>query len=304
LSLWPLVFIGLISYSLYLWHWPLLVFARYWTITPLTVWQSSAIVIASFILATLSWRYIEQPFRRKRQAIPRRVLLASAGTAMGLAVAFDVATSTGWPTRFSPEVLAIGNDVRSVANDRMLAICKTQRGKDCVLGAPVPPNYAVWGDSHAAVPAPAIASMAERHGKSVQLHLHTGCPPVIDLVGSGRRFNEKCARKNAETMRALESSSTNRHGHSDFALCGLRQGLHREQVCRDHWPRVHRGRARGGFESPSRRCLIRTSTRRHRQPAARGRQDSGAGLSSARDWLCGAFGSWPTHCAWRRSPKP
>ena len=110
LSLWPLVFVGLISYSLYLWHWPLLVFARYWTITPLTVWQSSAIVIASFILAALSWRYIEQPFRRKRSAIPRRILVASAATAMGLAVAFGATTFSGWPTRFSPQVLPIDDD--------------------------------------------------------------------------------------------------------------------------------------------------------------------------------------------------
>ena len=88
LSLWPVVFIGLISYSLYLWHWPLLVFARYWNVTPLSGWQSVTIVIASFILAALSWRYIEQPFRRKRAAIPRRILIASAATAMGLAVAF------------------------------------------------------------------------------------------------------------------------------------------------------------------------------------------------------------------------
>ena len=70
LSLRPLVFVGLISYSLYLWHWPLLVFARYWSVTSLTGWQSATIVIASFILAALSWAYIEQPFRRKRAAIP------------------------------------------------------------------------------------------------------------------------------------------------------------------------------------------------------------------------------------------
>jgi peptidoglycan/LPS O-acetylase OafA/YrhL len=179
LSLWPLVFVGLISYSLYLWHWPLLVFARYWTITPLSGWQSAAIVIASFVLAALSWRYVEQPFRGKRPAIPRRILLASAATAMSVAVAFGLATaSTGWPTRFSPEILAaVHSDAHSVANDRMRATCKTQRCKDCVLGAPAPPTYAVWGDSHAAVLAPAIAAVAERHGTSVQLHLHTGCPP-------------------------------------------------------------------------------------------------------------------------------
>jgi hypothetical protein len=111
-------------------------------------------------------------------------------------------------SRFSPEVLAVHSDARSVADNRMLAKCKTQRGDFCVLGAPVPPNYAVWGDSHAAVFAPALASVAERHGKSVQLHLHTGCPPVIDLIGSGRKFNQKCARKNAETMQAFEASPT------------------------------------------------------------------------------------------------
>lgn len=211
LSLWPVVFVGLISYSLYLWHWPLLVFARYWNITMLTGWQSSAIVIASFVLAAFSWAYIEQPFRRKQTRISRGIVFAGAAAVMGFIFsvgALDLARK-GFPERFSPEVIAVARNTKSVAGEGLLDACKGKPGKvACILGAPVSPSYAVWGDSHARVMAAAIASLAEQYGKSVQLFANTGCPPVIDLVGSGRRFNQKCALKNTKTMQALESSPT------------------------------------------------------------------------------------------------
>src|SRR5439155_9259827 len=63
LSLRPVVFIGLISYSLYLWHWPLLVFARYCILRELFVWEKTALILFSAILAVISWEYIEKPFR-------------------------------------------------------------------------------------------------------------------------------------------------------------------------------------------------------------------------------------------------
>jgi len=66
----PIVFIGLISYSLYLWHWPLLVFSKYPANTQ--SWKmSSLLLLASFVLAILSWKFIETPFR-KRWVFPKR----------------------------------------------------------------------------------------------------------------------------------------------------------------------------------------------------------------------------------------
>ena len=209
LSLWPLVFVGLISYSLYLWHWPLLVFARYWTITPLTGWQSAAIVAASFILAALSWRYIEQPFRRKRPTIPRRILLASAATAMGLAVAFGVATaSTGWPTRFSRQVLAVADDsIMPARQETELRRCWEQPPEaPCVLGAAVKPNYAIWGDSHAIAMLPALGTFAEHRGIAFEVFVQPGCPSVVGIDFRNMRKLPECRARNSRNLAALESA--------------------------------------------------------------------------------------------------
>ena len=65
LSVRPLVFIGLISYSLYLWHWPVVVFAQYYSVVSLSPAAISLVLITSFLLAVGSWRYIETPFRKK-----------------------------------------------------------------------------------------------------------------------------------------------------------------------------------------------------------------------------------------------
>src|SRR5690606_6194768 len=83
----PLVFVGLISYSLYLWHWPVFVFAaslfpresRPAIGTPL-------LIAASFLIASLSWRFIEQPFRRAAGAVDGIVFGRAGLVAIALAL--------------------------------------------------------------------------------------------------------------------------------------------------------------------------------------------------------------------------
>ena len=74
----PVVFVGLISYSLYLWHWPLFALAKNQTISALSPNQRLMLVVASLILGVLSWRFIEVPFRSRSLLASRRQLLSVA----------------------------------------------------------------------------------------------------------------------------------------------------------------------------------------------------------------------------------
>ncbi len=82
LSRRPVVFIGIISYSLYLWHYPLLAFTRIATET-VSLAQLLAVCGLSFLIACLSWRYVEQPARHVR-ALPRATVFGGAALAMAL----------------------------------------------------------------------------------------------------------------------------------------------------------------------------------------------------------------------------
>jgi hypothetical protein len=105
LSLRPVVFIGLISYSLYLWHWPLLVFARYFVLRDLFVWEKAAFILLSVIVAAISWAYVEKPFRTQGK-IQSRFLIPMATAAIGIFVVASGAGefSRGFPQRFDPPV--------------------------------------------------------------------------------------------------------------------------------------------------------------------------------------------------------
>ena len=82
----PMVFIGLISYSIYLWHWPLFAFGRYLSITPLSSQFSMALVVASFIFAIASWRLVETPYRKRTLGSSRKAMFTWAFSSVAAAV--------------------------------------------------------------------------------------------------------------------------------------------------------------------------------------------------------------------------
>jgi len=177
-------FIGLISYSLYLWHWPVLVFYRHYAsgAAP-TLLVATALAAASIVLAYFSWRFIEQPARR-RPAKPFMTVgfgLAAASTA---AVAgLGVAALHGFPARLSPDV----QDMSSL--EEMWKWECPQHGKlnglpprsYCVFGADwsdAKTKAVLWGDSHADHWAPIIQPVAER--AAIAVLLYRECPPIIE----------------------------------------------------------------------------------------------------------------------------
>ncbi len=96
------VFIGLISYSLYLIHWPLLIFYKYWKYTELTLADRLGLLLGCFLLAWLSWKFIEQPFRKGR-IFSQRIFLALCAlcAALLLTAGTKILQQDGFPSRIN-----------------------------------------------------------------------------------------------------------------------------------------------------------------------------------------------------------
>ncbi len=204
----PLVFVGLISYSLYLWHWPLLVFAPIWNVYELTAAGTTVVVALSFVAATLSWRFVEAPFRRKDGLFGGRGrLFASVATASVALVAFGLfgRISDGWPARIPDRVVELAGYATS-ENPRQRE-CFDQPGspvrvdRSCNFGAAVTPSVAVWGDSHADAMITAIGAVAARHDASALFFGSTGCPPIVGVEPGFRQG--ACLARNAEVLERI-----------------------------------------------------------------------------------------------------
>ena len=210
LSMKPVVFVGLISYSLYLWHWPIYVFARTRLTHPLTTSETAFLIALSFALAVLSWRFIERPFRGKitwRSA----ALFTSAGAAMAIsaACALFIVDMRGLPQRFSPQIrsiLAEENDSESRMHECFgMTAADVERGRLCQIGAKVQEaSFMLWGDSHADALIPAVQSLAKRQNRAGLFAGTDSCPP---LLGVGRADTAKCEAFNDAVAKVATSKA-------------------------------------------------------------------------------------------------
>jgi peptidoglycan/LPS O-acetylase OafA/YrhL len=191
LSFRPLVGVGLISYSLYLWHWPLLV--AYRTAFPLDRSGDHAVLAATFLLAAASWHFVERPFRepnRVSSPVVVRCVVAAAGAIVGLGMLMIL--SDGGSSRFSPEVRRLYHFERHEASqvawmDRCL-VAPRQIGwagidqAACLTPTPGKPVYLIAGDSHGAALAWGLREALPE--VSVVQATASGCRPLVSGVQS------------------------------------------------------------------------------------------------------------------------
>jgi len=192
LSIKPVVFIGLISYSLYLWHWPLLIFDKYPSVRP-GPWERVAVLAVSFVLATLSWKFVETPFR-KRQFFPKRgYLFAFAGciTIVFLTLGVWVYSSKGMPSRLNPAVNRYADFRNHYAFRIGFNADQIRQGQVVELGFTnsTPFDLIVWGDSHSMAVAPVISDLCRKYSWHGALMANTA-PVVDDEYGQGDKHYE------------------------------------------------------------------------------------------------------------------
>lgn len=179
LALRLMVFIGLISYSLYLWHWPILVFVKYIMFRDLNAYEISGLLVLIFLLSSISYRFVEQPFRGANPIFPERkrlfgivafIMIASAGAG------WFIHYHGGMAYRF-PEAEAakekVMNDMETDSqwsnfNENIKEISELDKGGvPALLGAERNgPSFVLWGDSHAKSLVSAVSESAGSHGLS------------------------------------------------------------------------------------------------------------------------------------------
>lgn len=187
LAMRPLVFVGQISYSWYLWHWPPLVFARYWSQGELPLGHRLGLVCGSLVLAVISWRYVETPFRQRVYLPTTGRLWTAAVTAWGvLALAGGVCVlGKGWPARLPPQVLAFHEARYDRAFLHNVSLAEAQAGRWIELGTGDTsrrPELLVWGDSHAMAVLPAVDAICRRHGFRGVAATYSATAPVLEWV--------------------------------------------------------------------------------------------------------------------------
>lgn len=191
LALRPVAFVGLISYSLYLWHWPLLTFAAYRAGVPLSPLSRALLVAASFGLAALSWNFVETPIRRRRWIAGRAGIFAAAGFALAslAACGFLVRRLDGLPGRWPPAVLRYLAARNDFDFRHELGLRDAQAGELVPLGPNDPGRpvgLLVWGDSHAMAVLHVLNDLcAEYHVRGLAA-THSATAPLLGLPSDTR----------------------------------------------------------------------------------------------------------------------
>jgi peptidoglycan/LPS O-acetylase OafA/YrhL len=214
LSLRPIVFTGLISYSLYLWHFVLETLFVYYHVVKVTALQTTVLIGVMYLLAYLSWKVIETPIRRRTFLKSNRAFVqwAVACNALVLASGIVLWASRGLPARFPPEFQTEGQMWKLPRGDIMRCINLTREeiasGQLCSFGPQndAAPRALVWGDSHVMAMFNAYAKIAEQRQVRVYIAANSSCRPLLDLTDMSitEMARERCAEVNTATVQAIE----------------------------------------------------------------------------------------------------
>lgn len=191
-------FTGKISYSLYLWHWPIVVFYGYWIIREFELIEKILLLTVTYIVAWLSWRFIEHPFRYQKSVgyTPKLTYFSAISTSIILVfVGFYLHIKEGIPSRVDMpvpmvEVPAKSRELLNKSNTCFLNVDESYlkwRLEECKVQVNDSNHYTLlWGDSHSNHLWAGLKANAKNLKENIILYASAGCPPIFDVTAIGR----------------------------------------------------------------------------------------------------------------------
>ena len=183
------VFIGKISYPLYLWNWPIISFYKYIKTTPWTYFDSISSLFFSFILAYLTWVLVENPIKRNHFEKNKRkyiFIISFSVIVSTMILGLMIVLTRGMPNRVNTEISEIVNEVSKdefwdVQNDwEINNLNHYFKVTPPVVGKQgLDPTYALIGDSHARALVAAFANLSNIHKSTGYMITMSGTPPLI-----------------------------------------------------------------------------------------------------------------------------
>lgn len=213
LSLGPFVWLGLISYSAYLWHQPVLVFGRRFFFGDMPVAAALGLIFLSLLLAFLSWRFVERPFRNRNFLTRNLVLTSAASVLLATVIVSNLALVNGFGMN---RVTMAGHSTKwledfTKPNFGLARNCDaSDEGLDetCTFGTS--PEYVLWGDSYAMHLAQAISS-GDISFKQMTM---SACAPVIGIAPFTSRYGldwgDRCLAHNDSVLEEILASDITR----------------------------------------------------------------------------------------------
>jgi peptidoglycan/LPS O-acetylase OafA/YrhL len=223
LAVRPMVFVGLMSYSLYLWHWPLLAFTRYMKYE-ISTSLALSLVTTSIIFAYLSWKYVEQPFRGSESVGALKIakialtFITVAGLSTVIASHYGLVSLQSFDevryekTRQDVLFPSLRNGWCHIDSEDGFNLPFEKSYLGCSYGSSSARHEALlWGDSHAASFAPFLDYLGESLGFSVVEMSTSGCAPSLTPV-TDSKWNFQgpiCNGFRSEVIRRIQKNEYN-----------------------------------------------------------------------------------------------
>lgn len=210
LSLRSIVFLGLISYSLYIWHWPIIVLSKYYLVRDLGTIEMLATFALIATLSIFSWKYIETPFRKKTTSY-KTLLTLSGILVLGMTtVSFIIIDQNGFPNRLEKSAAVINESVGAYYRCDLSEQFSFGAMKACNITPSESKltdkaDLILLGNSHAQMYTPLIKNILLQHNLTGLLVPLNNCLPTVKY-----NLSTQCIELAERNLAKIKSLPNNR----------------------------------------------------------------------------------------------